>query len=394
MGSGKTSYIMNEINKASTSQKFIYVAPTLEETDRIVSICPNMNFYQPKDRFGTKSTDLVDAIKNKKNIAMTHALFTTFVLTANLIETIRETGYILVVDETIDMVSNAKISTADFKMLLDTKKIEVLDCGLLRWVEENYVGKHEQFRSDVKRNNTYCFHNTPLQIIPIEKITAFSKVIILTYLFDGCPMSLYIKSYGLTFESFHIYKNELVNGKSSFLAERKICRDLVDVHSGNLNFEKQSDSFLSYSYCKDKKRATPENLKQIKNNNYNFLRNHCNSLADDVRWTAFIMIKDKIAPQSYKSSFLPCNARATNAFSHCNSLAYLVNVYCNPQIKSWFTEKDQHLSDDAFALSQMLQWIWRSAIRNQQPTNIYIPSRRMRNLLLDWLNGIDIEKPQ
>ena len=33
----------------------------------------------------------------------------------------------------------------------------------------------------------------------------------------------------------------------------------------------------------------------------------------------------------------------------------------------------------------MIQWIWRSRIRNDQDINIYIPSVRMRNLLNSWI---------
>jgi len=35
----------------------------------------------------------------------------------------------------------------------------------------------------------------------------------------------------------------------------------------------------------------------------------------------------------------------------------------------------------------MLQWIFRSSIRDNKPINIYIPSSRMRNLLVKWLNN-------
>ncbi len=35
---------------------------------------------------------------------------------------------------------------------------------------------------------------------------------------------------------------------------------------------------------------------------------------------------------------------------------------------------------------EMVQWIWRSAIREGNPINIYVPSSRMRSLLQRWLN--------
>lgn len=34
----------------------------------------------------------------------------------------------------------------------------------------------------------------------------------------------------------------------------------------------------------------------------------------------------------------------------------------------------------------MVQFIWRSRIRNNEPIHVYIPSARMRNLFIRWLN--------
>ena len=38
-------------------------------------------------------------------------------------------------------------------------------------------------------------------------------------------------------------------------------------------------------------------------------------------------------------------------------------------------------------IGEMVQWIYRSQIRNGKPITVYVPSRRMRELLIDWLNG-------
>jgi hypothetical protein len=45
------------------------------------------------------------------------------------------------------------------------------------------------------------------------------------------------------------------------------------------------------------------------------------------------------------------------------------------------------VSEESFALGEMVQWIYRSQIRNGKPITVYVPSRRMRELLIDWLNG-------
>ena len=43
------------------------------------------------------------------------------------------------------------------------------------------------------------------------------------------------------------------------------------------------------------------------------------------------------------------------------------------------------MNDDVYAISEMVQVIWRSAIRNDEPIHLYIPSERMRNLFELWL---------
>ena len=43
------------------------------------------------------------------------------------------------------------------------------------------------------------------------------------------------------------------------------------------------------------------------------------------------------------------------------------------------------INNDVFALSEMLQWIWRSRIRNQEDIYLAIASYRMRVLFCDWL---------
>lgn len=51
------------------------------------------------------------------------------------------------------------------------------------------------------------------------------------------------------------------------------------------------------------------------------------------------------------------------------------------------------MNEDLLAVSDLLQWIWRSAIRkhNPEPINIYIPSLRMRTLLYQWLSNKEIK---
>ena len=54
-------------------------------------------------------------------------------------------------------------------------------------------------------------------------------------------------------------------------------------------------------------------------------------------------------------------------------------------IKNFFVDKGVVINEDEWALSELIQWMFRSSIREQKNINIYIPSKRMRDLLMKWL---------
>jgi hypothetical protein len=58
-------------------------------------------------------------------------------------------------------------------------------------------------------------------------------------------------------------------------------------------------------------------------------------------------------------------------------------------IKSYFEERGIAVNDDVYALSEMIQWIWRSGIRQGDPITVFVPSDRMRRLLRLWLDCDD-----
>jgi phosphoribosyl-AMP cyclohydrolase len=45
-----------------------------------------------------------------------------------------------------------------------------------------------------------------------------------------------------------------------------------------------------------------------------------------------------------------------------------------------------NLDEDLFALSEMIQFIWRSRIREGKPIDLFVPSGRMRTILKAWLD--------
>ena len=61
--------------------------------------------------------------------------------------------------------------------------------------------------------------------------------------------------------------------------------------------------------------------------------------------------------------------------------------FLNPNIKRFFRNGGIEVDEEQWALAELIQWVWRGSIRNGKPMNLFIPSKRMRELLLDWLDG-------
>lgn len=65
----------------------------------------------------------------------------------------------------------------------------------------------------------------------------------------------------------------------------------------------------------------------------------------------------------------------------------MCNLYMNPFEQRFFSTYGVTIDNDGLALSTLLQWIFRSAIREGKEVDLYIPSSRLRNLLNKYLNG-------
>jgi hypothetical protein len=125
----------------------------------------------------------------------------------------------------------------------------------------------------------------------------------------------------------------------------------------------------------------------IKKNAYNFYRHKAKSSTDKVICTTFKDTEKTLVPKGLKKRLVAINARATNDYAEADTCIYLANRYMNPMIKRFFHSYDIQVNEELFALSELLQWLFRSAIRNDKPINIYIPSSRMRTLLEMYLNN-------
>ena len=390
MGEGKTTGLINYMNN-HPDNKYLFITPFLDEVERIQKGCKNLEFKTPDDKY-SKLSDLKKLIDSGENIASTHALFS--IIDKETRNLIRENGYILVLDEVLEVVSSLEMSRSDLDILKEAI-ISVAEDGLTSVVNKSYEGnKFKREVNSIKNKSVYLVDNTFLLcLFNPEVFEYFDDVIVLTYLFDGSIMKSYFDLYHLDYNYYQIIDNDIVSGKFDDSEFRKEVKKLVNVYQGKLNDIGENETALCSNWYSDRKKKSAHI--KLKNNMYNYLKNIVKSNSKEAMWTTFIgdndKFKDFFTPKSYKTNcFVSCNMRATNKFAHKVNLVYSVNVFLNPFVIKYFNRNKIKLNENNYALSQLLQWIWRSRIRNGEEINIYIPSRRMRELFFRYLDNKEI----
>ena len=71
---------------------------------------------------------------------------------------------------------------------------------------------------------------------------------------------------------------------------------------------------------------------------------------------------------------------------HCSHLIYPYDQHVNPVVAKRL-EDSTGAFNDAYALTELIHWVWRSRVRRGEPITIYLPSPRTRRLFEEWLAG-------
>lgn len=394
MGTGKSSAAITYMNEHKNN-KFIYVTPYLEEAERIKSGCSDMHFVEPSNKlkeYNFKKCEHTAAlIKQGRNITTTHQAFKRY--TSDMIDDIRNYGYTLIIDENLDVLEQYDVHTDDIQMAVDAGYIE--DCeDRYRIIKSDYKGEalRELFqflkiRELIKIDNgagTSLYY----WVFPPELITAFQDVIVLTYLFEGQSLHHLFKMYDIPYQYIGIQHEE--DGSYRFceypgytpeyVAHLKDMIHILD----NQRMNSVGDDFhaLSMNWFK----SNEDDVEQLKKNMSNCMNNIWRDVpADRKLWGSYKGHCNKVRGKGYTKSFLTFNAKATNAYRDKEYLVYIANLFMNVGEKLFYQNHGIEVDEDMYALSIMVQWIWRSAIRDGNEVYLYIPSRRMRTLLINWI---------
>lgn len=403
MGAGKTSWSIQFMNDSPQDKKFIYITPFLTEVKRVKESVTSRKFSEPLHTGKGKMDNLKKLILNENNIVSTHALFQN--ADPELIKLLKASNYTLILDEAMNVVDQFELETDSFQQLQDSNMIFIEEDGLIRW---NTDGRYQDTAYNTVKNlalteNLYYFENTILfWTFPVSTFQAFEEVYILTYLFQAQQQKYYYDMYNLDYNYKAVEKlNEtyvLVDHASRTPYDKSLMKSLINIYDGKLNNIGDDKHALSDSWYRKPEHANL--IEKMKKNLYTYFRRNVATPTIANMWTCFKRDIPKLAGNGYKGvkhkegeayskkeCFLPFNIRATNDFKHKESLAYVINRFMRPHEKKFFISKGVALDEDMYALADLIQWIWRSRIREGEAINLYIPSKRMRELLKDYLEG-------
>lgn len=386
-GIGKTSAAINFINQSSDDMKFLYITPFLNEVERIISSCPNKHFVQPEGK-GAKLKDIKRMFSRGENIVSTHSLFSKF--DQEVIDIAKLYSYTLIMDEVADVVQQLPITKSDLQILLNGF-VEVVDGHLLQWTQPSYVGRFQEYKTLCELDAVGIYgDDVLLWLFPVKTFYAFDNIYILTYMFDAQVQRYYFDYYDVEYKYIYVAGNSIDTyafSETEVQYELPKYNELVEFcNNEKLNKIGESENALSKTWYL--RNSDNECIKQLQRNLYNYFHNIQKSTSTESLWTTFSDFENKVKCKKYSKRFLACNARATNNYKESTSVAYLANRYFSPAIKNFFIQNKIRIEEDKYALSELIQWVFRSAIRDRKKINIYIPSIRMRRLLQNWLMEI------
>jgi hypothetical protein len=427
MGTGKTTFATLMFNSRGPEDKFLYITPYLDEVERIQDNCPGfiqpmtveeaerreketgkeVNVHPSIQHCKTKSEAIEILIDKGHCITSTHALFKD--IGPEVAESIRLQGYTLVMDEVLNPIEQVCFKDEEDKPITPAELEALYESNVLEKGEAVIPGKnvlqlkaghqknlrrgYDLLWQTAKNERLVAVDDTVLVwLLPPSLLEVFDKVYLMTYMFDFQPMAAYFKMFNIKTVKKTLWNNKLVDYLDE-IANSKLSGipSKITIHDrGQINDIGNTRGALSKGWYEKSKKVK---CNSVANNLYYFFCRHINNVPkEEWMWTTYKMAKAEIGKHGqagrFMHGFLANNTRATNDYRHKSTLAYCCNFHMHPYIKRFFDYGGVDPHQDQWALSEMLQWIWRSRIREDKDITVYIPSKRMRDLMTEWLTKV------
>lgn len=412
MGSNKTNRVLDWID-SNPNERYLYISPLLSEVDNTSRLATNLKHvsfeFPTTDDSDTKSDDLLAKLEIGANISCTHSLYLG--MSEKHLDLIEKYGYIVIIDEEVGVIDAfKKYSTDDLAYLSANGDIEISEeDGMISWVgaELGKKAKYKQFYNLCKAKAVYATRRSDTMLVtqmPVELFTRAKRVIIMTYMFKGNVLDNFLK----------LKKVEVIpfTDVSPTIIDKQSIRDLIDLKPLDRKLLKLGMSVYAYgkmdkkgfdlisnyirstglsvgAKAKDTMYTCPKDISpvEMKSGKRVAPRGYLTYKTDLVDDDGNVLLDTKGKPKTQDNfCWLHSGCRATNKYSYKWYLAHCYDRHPNLSVETYLYEYGSPIDKNVFALSEMLQWIWRSRIRNGESIVLAIPNMRMHNLFLDWLN--------
>lgn len=394
MGAGKSQSAISYMND-HPDERFIYITPYIDEAARIQSGCPSLHFVTPSQISANYNHSKVEHTKSLmrqgRNVATTHAAFRLY--TEDMISSIKEWGYTLIIDEAVNVLSELEVSKGDIDLLLMAGMLKKMPDGSIVPGENEYTGTRladlcaiTQHSDIIQMDDRYYFWELHSHIL-----SAFRDVYVLTYLFDGQDMSYYLRKRNIPYVRIGVERTgdtyHFSESTSYMPPYTQHLSELIHICDNEKLNSIGADRYALSSTWYEK--ASSKAISDLRNNLFNYFHNIMKAKSKEVLWTSFKNYESKLSGPGYTNGFISCTLRATNEYRSRKYMAYCVNGFANPFKHRYLSDIGSQYDDDIYALSNMVQWIWRSQIRDGKEIWIYVPSERMRSLLVRWIMDVE-----
>ena len=391
-GSGKTTSMIEGFR---SDRKYLVIVPLLTEVDRVVEWSKSTPFQQPHandNDASTKTESLESMVLQGQNIAATHSLFERLVPLARrgLLS-----DYDIIIDEVPEVVrsvsSKSKVSIEEFYlntgyMTVDTKTGQVKPTG--KWWSMRDDVDDTLSTTILTYANTGCLYllegHLFIWAMPKELLTAGRATTILTYKSEGSVLSSYLKKLDVPVEVAN--DNQCEDAFRRKAAELITIKDIPALSRLSLSHSGQLAGMSKSNYCRSVVNAL-KNLRgrQLKDVPADNILITCAKDGWYKKGNADVAGPFASGSKLFQgANWVAKITRGTNDYAHCSHLVYLYDQHMNPYVARWL-EDNSRAFDDAYALTELIQWVWRSRVRKGQPITLYLPNPRMRRLMAEWL---------
>jgi hypothetical protein len=418
MGSGKSHATLRYIEGlvgGNPEERWIFCTEFLDELSTRTTENSSAEPWHLPDAdtdAGTKTEALKNLLREPevRQIGITHSLLFNAARDREVLRLIAAKGYRLFLDETIELIRPyTGIEYEEFRWHMDQGRLAVdtSTYGKVTWTDatvEKHNGKLivDRLRQEEDRVHAARIGNK-VRLVWIEDDTllrAFSRVIVATYQFENTFMEAWLRIKKIPWEPC----SSVVCARTTTKHSIRRLLTLTKAHDKKFERLKLTSGWFE--------KATKENFTLINNTIRSI--GDSNGCKGDPTLLGYTVPRDSLGsrrkggvqPRGYghtkcmpdseeqdraASCHISCNARASNIWAHKKVMVHVFNRHPNPVLTDFLDAYGVAYSADRFALNELVQWLWRSAVRNGEPIKAAILSKRMRGLFLEWLDAPDVQ---